>query len=72
MASLRHFGGKTVAKVSRSVVSCSLRYNSAMQHPFDEVRKLAMRLPEDQRLALALDLYADVIIHPGLGEPELG
>ena len=43
-----------------------------MQHPFDEVRQLAMQLPENQRLALALDLSADLTVHPGLGEPEPG
>jgi len=47
-------------------------YYSAMQHPFDEVRQLAMQLPENQRLPLALDLCADVTVHPGLGEPEPG
>jgi hypothetical protein len=43
-----------------------------MRRRFDEVRQLAMQLPESQRLALALDLSADVTVHPGLGEPEPG
>jgi hypothetical protein len=31
-----------------------------------------MELPEDQRLGLAIELSADISLHPGLGKPEPG
>ena len=36
------------------------RYNFSMQHSFEEVRKIACELPEDQRILLASSLWESV------------
>lgn len=36
------------------------RYNSAMEHSYEEVRQLAHELPEDQRILLARSLYESI------------
>lgn len=43
-----------------------------MERTVDQIRELAMALPEEQRLLLALQLSAEVSPHAGLGEPEPG
>lgn len=43
-----------------------------MNRTLEEVRRLALKLPPEQRLALALELSEEVQPHPGLGKPEPG
>jgi hypothetical protein len=43
-----------------------------MSLTLEEVRQLALELPAEQRLALALELSEGLPPHPGLGAPEPG
>jgi hypothetical protein len=48
------------------------RYNLPMSRSLEEVRQLALELPPEQRLSLALELSDGLPPHPGLGEHEPG
>lgn len=43
-----------------------------MNHTLEEVRQLALELPAEERLALALELSEGLPPHPGLGKPDPG
>jgi hypothetical protein len=43
-----------------------------MSHTLEEVRQLALELPAEERLVLALELSEGLPPHPGLGKPEPG
>jgi DNA-damage-inducible protein J len=43
-----------------------------MSRPSEVIRKLALELPPDQRLALAMELSEGIQLHPGLDQPESG